>query len=101
MGRGILRHGGHRGRRAAAAAAAVLLTPLAGCGSDDGGRGVVLSFYTPADGAKASAASAARCTAEARGRYRIEQHTLPKNADDQRLQLARRLAGTDHTLDLM
>jgi multiple sugar transport system substrate-binding protein len=73
---------------------------LAGCGSD-AGNGVVLSFYTPADGSEQYAAAAASCTTAAAGRYRIEQRTLPRNADDQRLQLARRLAGNDRTLDLM
>ncbi len=84
----------------AASAAAVLTVSLAtACGSDSGGT--VLSFYTAADGAEQYAESAQVCTEAANGRYRIEQRTLPKGADDQRLQLARRLTGDDRTLDIM
>ncbi|MDQ3988041.1 MAG: ABC transporter substrate-binding protein [Actinomycetota bacterium] len=72
---------------------------LAGCGSDD--EGVVLRFYTPADGATQYGQAAVDCTDEAGGRYRIEQQTLPRQADDQRLQLARRIVGGDETLDVM
>ncbi|MEE2034310.1 ABC transporter substrate-binding protein [Rhodococcus chondri] len=81
-------------------AAAVLATSgLVGCGSDTDDR--VLSFYTAADGAEQYAQAAANCTEDAAGRYVVEQRTLPKNADDQRLQLARRLTGDDKSLDLM
>ena len=81
-------------------AATLMATPLlAACGSSN--DGVVLSFYTAADGAEQYAAAAAACTAEAGGAYTVEQRTLPKSANDQRLQLARRLAGNDRTLDLM
>ncbi len=83
----------------ASAAAVLLASGLAACGSDD--EGVVLSFYTAADGAEQYAQAAEVCTAEAGGRYRVQQRTLPKNADDQRLQLARRLTGNDPGLDLM
>ncbi|KOS56640.1 ABC transporter substrate-binding protein [Rhodococcus rhodochrous] len=81
------------------AAAVLALSSVAACGSESGGT--VLSFYTAADGAEQYAAAAANCTAAAGGRYTIEQRTLPKGADDQRLQLARRLTGGDDTLDLM
>ncbi|AWG98353.1 ABC transporter substrate-binding protein [Rhodococcus ruber] len=81
------------------AAAVFALSSVAACGSES--DGTVLSFYTAADGAEQYAAAAANCTAAAGGRYTIEQRTLPKGADDQRLQLARRLTGGDDTLDLM
>lgn len=88
------------GRAVTASAAAVLLASgLTACGSDE--DGIVLSFYTAADGAEQYAQAAEVCTGEAGGRYRIQQRTLPKNADDQRLQLARRLTGNDPGLDLM
>ncbi|MQA15464.1 MAG: extracellular solute-binding protein [Pseudonocardiaceae bacterium] len=81
-------------------AAALITAPaLAGCGSDD--QGVVLRFYTPADGATQYAQAAADCTEAAGGRYRIEQRTLPRQADEQRLQLARRIVGGDETLDIL
>ncbi|MDI9949716.1 ABC transporter substrate-binding protein [Rhodococcus sp. IEGM 1305] len=81
-------------------AAAVLTVPLLpACGSSE--EGIVLSFYTAADGAEQYAEAAANCTAAAGGRYTVEQRTLPKGADDQRLQLARRLTGNDTSLDIM
>lgn len=81
-------------------AAVLSVCPLvAGCGSDT--DDLVLNFYTPANEAVQYAAAAANCTAAAHGRYRVVQRTLPRNADDQRLQLARRLVGNDRTLDLM
>ena len=69
-------------------AATLLLAPLlSACGSDND-DGVVLSFYTAADGAEQYAEAAANCSAASNGAYRVEQKTLPKGADDQRLQLA-------------
>ena len=46
-------------------------------------------------------AVAKRCNEELGGRFTIQQISLPKGADDQRLQLARRLTGNDKTLDVM
>ncbi|HYH29370.1 MAG TPA: ABC transporter substrate-binding protein, partial [Pseudonocardia sp.] len=48
----------------------------------------------------AYAAGAQACTEAAGGRYTIVQQTLPKSADDQRLQLARRLVAGDSEVDL-
>ena len=59
------------------------------------------SGSTPASEAGTFTAVADRCNDEFGGRFRIEQRSLPKAADDQRLQLARRLTGNDRTLDLM
>jgi multiple sugar transport system substrate-binding protein len=61
----------------------------------------VLNFYTPADNASGYAAAADACTAAAGGRYSIVQQTLPKAADDQRLQLARRLVAGDPAVDIV
>ena len=46
-------------------------------------------------------AVAKRCNEQLGGRFTIQQVSLPKGADDQRLQLARRLTGNDKTLDVM
>jgi multiple sugar transport system substrate-binding protein len=84
------------------AAAIVALTTasvVSSCSSGD--HGVVVSFYTPASETATFTAVAKRCNDELGGRFRIEQRSLPKAADDQRLQLARRLTGNDRTLDLM
>ncbi|MFT4126396.1 MAG: extracellular solute-binding protein [Gordonia sp. (in: high G+C Gram-positive bacteria)] len=84
---------------AAAAALATTIPIISACGS--GYTAGVIHLYQPADGADSVAVQAAKCSAESGGKYRIEVTALPKGADDQRLQLARRLAGNDHGLDLM
>ncbi len=73
---------------------------LAGCSSAPAGP-PVLNFYTPADTAEQYAQGAAACTEAAGGRYSVVQQTLPKSADDQRLQLARRLVAGDPEVDLV
>jgi multiple sugar transport system substrate-binding protein len=90
-----------RARRLGAAALAVLTTAsvVSACGS--GGGGLVISYYTPANEAQTFTAVAERCNEELGGRFTIQQVSLPKGADDQRLQLARRLTGNDKTLDVM
>lgn len=76
-----------------------LASGVSACGSGADGR--VISLYTPASEAGTFTAVANRCNDQLGGRFRIEQRSLPKAADDQRLQLARRLTGNDRTLDLM
>lgn len=93
--------GSTRFRTIAACGAAVLAaTTIAACGGAEGGP-PVLNFYTPADGAKQYSAAAAACTQAAGGKYTVVQQTLPKSADDQRLQLARRLVAGDPAVDIM
>jgi multiple sugar transport system substrate-binding protein len=65
------------------------------------GGGTVINYYTPANEMATFTAVAKRCNEELGGRFTIKQISLPKGADDQRLQLARRLTGNDKTLDLM
>jgi multiple sugar transport system substrate-binding protein len=65
------------------------------------GGGTVINYYTPASEMATFTAVAKRCNDELGGRFTIKQISLPKGADDQRLQLARRLTGNDKTLDLM
>ncbi len=60
----------------------------------------MLNFYGPADGATQYSQAARDCTTAAGGRYSIAYQTLPKSADDQRLQLARRLVAGDPGVDL-
>lgn len=92
---------GGRARRAAAFAATVLTTAAAvsACGSRADAS--VVSLYTPASETGTFTAVAKRCNDELGGRFRIQQFALPKGADDQRLQLARRITGNDHSLDIM
>ncbi|WP_019874265.1 extracellular solute-binding protein [Sporichthya polymorpha] len=84
-----------------AAGSALVLTSalLAGCGDDS--DELTLNLYTAADGAEQYAAAAVDCTNAANGRYVIRHHMLPRQADDQRLQLARRIVGGDTALDIV
>jgi multiple sugar transport system substrate-binding protein len=88
-------------RRLGAAAMAALTTAsvVTACGS--GGGGTVINFYTPASEMATFTAVAKRCNEQLGGSFTIKQISLPKAADDQRLQLARRLTGNDTTLDVM
>ena len=61
----------------------------------------MINYYTPANEMATFTAVAKRCNAELGGRFKIQQVSLPKAADEQRLQLARRLTGNDRTLDIM
>lgn len=87
-------------RLAAVALATLTLASLvSACGSAAGG--LVISLYTPGTDAATFSAMAKRCSDQAGQRFTIYQHSLPRAADDQRLQLARRLTGNDRTLDVM
>ena len=92
---------GTRARHATAAALVALTasSAVSACGS--GVDGQVVSLYTAAGDAATFTAVADRCNSELGGRFRIQQFSLPKGADDQRLQLARRVTGNDRTLDIM
>ena len=92
-----------RGRavRLSAVALATLCTASAvsACGPGDNAR--VISLFTPASGAATFTAVAKRCTDQLGGGFTIQQFSLPRSSDDQRLQLARRLSANDRTVDVM
>ena len=90
-----------RPQRLGAAALAALTTAslVSACGSSGGGT--VINYYTPASEMATFTAVAKRCNEQLGGRFTIQQISLPKEADAQRLQLARRLTGNDKTLDVM
>ncbi|ORB83463.1 ABC transporter substrate-binding protein [Mycobacterium kansasii] len=88
-------------RRLSAAAVGALTVASAVSACTSRSHGLVLSFYTPATDGATFTAVAQRCTQQAGGRYVIEHVSLPRSPDQQRLQLARRLTGNDHTLDVM
>jgi multiple sugar transport system substrate-binding protein len=91
---------GVAGRIGAAAVAALTAASLVtACAS--GANGTVISLYTPANESDTFAAAAQNCDQQFRGRFTIQQMSLPREADSQRLQLARRLTGNDHSLDIM
>ena len=90
-----------RARQLCAAALAVVTTASVVTACSSGGGGIVINYYTPASEMATFTAVAKRCNEELGGRFTIQQISLPKEADAQRLQLARRLTGNDKTLDLM
>lgn len=87
-------------RLAATAIAAATLAPALVACSADYTPGVI-NIYAPADGAGEITTRAEICTNDSAGRYQAQVTILPKDADGQRLQLARRLAGNDQGLDVM
>lgn len=74
-----------------------MLGATAGCGADDG-IPVINLHYWPEENLQQVVDA---CTAQADGRYRIVYQLLPRGADDQRVQLVRRLAAEDDSLDVL
>jgi multiple sugar transport system substrate-binding protein len=90
--------------RLTASLASVMLAAgaLAACGSSSAGSGTVtLNFYQYPDVSGATAAEINNCNAQAHGLYKISWQQLPAASDNQRLQLVRRLAAHDDTIDIM
>ncbi|SCF08500.1 carbohydrate ABC transporter substrate-binding protein, CUT1 family [Micromonospora purpureochromogenes] len=87
-------------RLGAAAAALALVAPLAACGSDGAGGGTpTINLYYPPEQNLQKVVD--DCNAQAQGRYRIAYRVLPRQADDQRVQLVRRLAAQDTGMDVL
>ncbi|MFC4106357.1 ABC transporter substrate-binding protein [Micromonospora zhanjiangensis] len=88
-------------RRLAAVGTALAVTaPLAACGSggDSGGTPTVNLYYGPEENLQKVVDD---CNTKAAGRYRIAYQVLPRQADDQRTQLVRRLAAQDTGMDIL
>ncbi|WP_229399951.1 ABC transporter substrate-binding protein [Micromonospora okii] len=86
-------------RAVATAAALTLVAPLAACGSGgDGGTPTINLYYPPEQNMQKVVDD---CNAEAGGRYKIAYRVLPRQADDQRVQLVRRLAAEDTGMDVL
>jgi multiple sugar transport system substrate-binding protein len=86
-------------RATAALAAAALVLASAACGGDDdGGTPTVNLYYSPEQNLQKVVDD---CNAEAGGRYRIAYRVLPRGADDQRVQMVRRLAAEDRSMDVL
>src|SRR5690554_1163932 len=74
------------------------LVVMTRCSADDGPP--VLTWYiNPDDGGQDRIAQ--QCSEQADGRYEIQTSLLPRDAASQREQLARRLAASDSSLDIM
>jgi multiple sugar transport system substrate-binding protein len=96
------RHPQRRSRRArafAAGAALALAAPLAACGSSDEGGIPVLNYYQfPVEHMQDVVDM---CNQQAAGKYKIVYQVLPRTADDQRIQMVRRLAAKDSSMDIL
>ncbi|HVX43614.1 MAG TPA: ABC transporter substrate-binding protein [Mycobacteriales bacterium] len=92
-----------RRRRAGACLATTVLagTLLAACGGGQSSGPVTISFYDQPGSATATQANADACTKAANGRYKVKYIKLPTAADQQRLQLVRRMAAKDSSVDVM
>jgi multiple sugar transport system substrate-binding protein len=101
------RRASRRGRRGVAGFACLALGSalLAACGSSSsGGAGagpVTLNFYQFPDVSGATNTEIKNCNAQSHGAYTISYQVLPAASDSQRLQLVRRLAARDSTIDIM
>jgi multiple sugar transport system substrate-binding protein len=88
-----------RAKAFAAGAAIALVAPLAACGSDDEGGVPTLNFYQfPVENMQTVVDN---CTKAAAGKYKIVYQVLPRTADDQRVQMVRRLAAKDDSMDIL
>jgi len=88
---------------AAAGGGAVLASAvLAACGTSNASTGpVTLNFYNFPDPSGAVQTAADNCSAASHGRYKIVYQKLQNAADQQRLQMARRLAAHDSSMDIL
>ena len=75
---------------------------LAACGTSSAATGpVTLNFYNFPDPSGAVQDAVSSCSAQSHGKYTISYNKLPTAADQQRLQMARRLAAQDSSLDIL
>ncbi|RLP86633.1 ABC transporter substrate-binding protein [Micromonospora sp. BL4] len=88
-----------RVRAVAAAAALTLVAPMAACGSGDAGGPPTINLYYPPEQNLQKVVD--DCNAQAQGRYEIAYRVLPRQADDQRVQMVRRLAAEDTGMDVL
>jgi len=98
------RRAGRRLRSFVAAAGGGILVSavLAACGTSSASTGpVTLNYYLYPDTSGATQAAINNCNKQSGGKYTISYQLLPTGSDDQRLQLVRRLAAHDSTVDIM
>ncbi|HEY8472122.1 MAG TPA: ABC transporter substrate-binding protein [Natronosporangium sp.] len=89
---------GSRRMVAALAAALVAAPALVACGGDSDGVPVLNLYYAPEQNLQTVVDE---CNTAAEGRYRIDYQVLPRGADDQRVQMVRRLAAEDRDMDIL
>jgi len=94
--------GAARRRTVGLASAALAASALAACGTSSASTGpVTLNFYSFNDPSGAVQTAVTNCSKQSGGKYTITYNKLPAAADDQRLQLVRRLAAGDPSMDIM
>jgi multiple sugar transport system substrate-binding protein len=77
---------------------------LAACGSSSAATGsgpVTLNFYFNPDPSKATLDSVSNCNAQSHGKYTISYQVLPAASGNQRLEMVRRLAAHDSSMDIL
>jgi multiple sugar transport system substrate-binding protein len=100
--RGILQRRSRAKLGAGAVGVVMACTTLAACASSSAATGpVTINFYSFNDQSGAVQTAVNNCTKQSNGKYVITYNKLPAAADDQRLQLARRLAAQDSTMDIL
>lgn len=72
---------------------------VSACGTGDDEDIPTLGFYNPP--LQNAQKVVDDCNRQAGGRYRIEYRVLPRGADDQRVQMVRRLAAEDSSMDIL
>jgi multiple sugar transport system substrate-binding protein len=90
--------------RLAAAVAGVALagSALTACGTSNAATGpVTLNFYFYPDTSTATDTGIKNCNAQSHGKYTISYQVLPEASDNQRLEMVRRLAAHDDTMDIL
>jgi multiple sugar transport system substrate-binding protein len=81
---------------------ALALSGLAACGTSSAGTGpVTINFYNFSDPSGAVQTAVDNCSAQSGGKYTITYNKLPAAADQQRLQLVRRMAAADPSIDIL
>src|SRR5215471_7533733 len=78
-------------------------TVLAACTASNAATGgpVTINFYNFSDPSGAVQKAVDNCSKQSGGKYTITYNKLPAAADDQRLQMARRLAAQDSSMDIL
>jgi multiple sugar transport system substrate-binding protein len=83
-------------------AGALAAAGLAACGTSSAATGpVTLNFYNFPDPSGAVQEAVNNCSAQSHGKYTIKYNLLPTAADQQRLQMARRVSAGDSSLDIL
>jgi multiple sugar transport system substrate-binding protein len=83
---------------AAALTLAMPLPAIVACGGAENGPPTLNLYYGPEENLQRVVDD---CNTRAQGRYRIVYHVLPRPADDQRVQMVRRLAAEDSGMDIL